>query len=1106
MKRTTLLRIATSVLVVAFALWPWVHAYAAEAEADPGGQSFQASVLQLKSSDAKKAERTIMLYLCGSDLETRYDSASYNLHQILQASFSKSEDVRFIVMTGGSKEWHLESSYLRGSDGGQLDGISTEYNQVWEAKGADAAQNPGKLVLLDADGVTGDGDAAKKSEEELMSTPATLKAFINYCAQNFPAEHYDLILWDHGAGQVGGFGLDENDPSGSADLMSTAGLMDAFGDNAVTKDGGTFDTINFDACLMGSVEDALLFADYADCYIASPEIIATYGQPYTHWLGVVAEDPDMDAYVLGKLIVDDFIAFYDKTEGEGAGERATLTAINSKELLASGIVDVLSRITRTLAQQVETKTDDEYTFYDELRAARNAIPYSRAKSVCDLGNFVSGLGVDVYEAKQDGTTGDFALTNVYTNDALEMAKILGNKDIIYAKGTADVTTEPQIHLAADGSVVYEPFCTSGLSIAFASTYDYTARRNYVKQMTEVLGSLPDTDARKALLADFLKVGCEYHIVAYTGNQITAILDKGTEAGELKSFADVKARIPGIDDPFIALWNRDMADAVEYLGGEDAIRAWIDEIVTQQVAEAPLTKNTNLKTVRRPDGTGSQVGITDTNKRVLASADETAFLNMIARQNYIDSLDRGDPEYMIAMVYAPSKDDMTIDVVSGELSYGYGASSDGGEDFVASYLDWLHDNTCAWDFDPLQNKWYAIQDAQGNLHAAYIEAGTSDTEKIATAVEVVQDENWQSKAQFYRLVFKGEAGSDTYTLANLLPVYDSGASRPVPAQSVEGNLTLMSSQRIGRQGMSVDLPISTSTFTITGDTAQDVKLVYTSVDDINDLGGNGEKITAHYVVQDIYGARVNVPQEVAGELISIKFATTEPAVYNGAEQQPRLIVTLDGQTKTLVEGVDYIVAKMNTGDVFKNVGSYEIVVEGIGDYTSAMLATFTIVPADIGDADLSGIADATYTGQPITQDLVLEFAGTTLVEGVDYTVSYVDNVEVGTATVTISGMGNFTGTATKTFAIKKRENQLEPDSGQGGQQETPAAVQQPVKQATPNTAQQPVSQSSSKAAQQATPRTSDALAPAIAAAMLAAVAGMVFAATAHHFIRRDRHKR
>ena len=69
---------------------------------------------------------------------------------------------------------------------------------------------------------------------------------------------------------------------------------------------------------------------------------------------------------------------------------------------------------------------------------------------------------------------------------------------------------------------------------------------------------------------------------------------------------------------------------------------------------------------------------------------------------------------------------------------------------------------------------------------------------------------------------------------------------------------------------------------------------------------------------------------------------------------------------------------------------------------------------------------TYTGKPITKNVYGLDGDTTLVEGVDYTVAYRNNINVGTAKLTITGMGDYTGTLTYSFTIKAK-----PSSGSSG---------------------------------------------------------------------------
>ena len=192
--------------------------------------------------DAPKAERTIMYYEDGCDPETTAGAASANLVEAMNAEFDN-EQIRFIVITGGANQWQMESKYLRDQEGGPIDGISNEYNQIWELTGkADGAEH-GYMTLLDGDGVTGGGTDARKSENELMNDPATLTAFIDWVHQRYPAEHYNLMLWDHGHGPAYGYGVDEHrkDESGQYDpsKMPVADIVRGISESDFITNGET---------------------------------------------------------------------------------------------------------------------------------------------------------------------------------------------------------------------------------------------------------------------------------------------------------------------------------------------------------------------------------------------------------------------------------------------------------------------------------------------------------------------------------------------------------------------------------------------------------------------------------------------------------------------------------------------------------------------------------------------------------------------------------------------------------------------------------------------------------------------------------------------------
>ncbi len=136
-------------------------------------------------------------------------------------------------------------------------------------------------------------------------------------------------------------------------------------------------------------------------------------------------------------------------------------------------------------------------------------------------------------------------------------------------------------------------------------------------------------------------------------------------------------------------------------------------------------------------------------------------------------------------------------------------------------------------------------------------------------------------------------------------------------------------------------------------------------------------------------------------------------YSGQAVKPSITVKLNGDT--LVQDIDYTVTYLsNTG-----AGTAKLTLEGIGNYTGTQTKTFTIKPGSLSIADVSGYkASYSYTGKNVQPVPVVKIEGKALVKDEDYTVSYSSNKNVGTAKIKIEGTGNYTGTVTKSFKIKK----------------------------------------------------------------------------------------
>lgn len=141
--------------------------------------------------------------------------------------------------------------------------------------------------------------------------------------------------------------------------------------------------------------------------------------------------------------------------------------------------------------------------------------------------------------------------------------------------------------------------------------------------------------------------------------------------------------------------------------------------------------------------------------------------------------------------------------------------------------------------------------------------------------------------------------------------------------------------------------------------------------------------------------------------------TSSQIYTGLPITP-LISIKDGST-TLVNGTDYTLSYSNN----TNVGTATITITGIGIYSGTTSATFAITAINTSSLTLTPAPNQTFTGIALTPDPILKNGLTTLVKGTDYTLSYSNNTNVGTATITITGIGNYTGTRTTTFAITAR---------------------------------------------------------------------------------------
>ena len=209
---------------------------------------------------------TLMLYMCASDLESECGFATEDLNEIMYGYTAGNLNV--IVQTGGTAEWQ---------------------NTV-------VADDRCQRYRVTEDGLELVDDSLGMQN---MADSATLTDFIQYCSSNYAADHYGLVLWDHGGGVVGGYGYDENF---GGDSMSLTEMSRALGDASVH-----LDMLGFDAYLMANFETCLMAAPYADYLIASEEPEPGCGWYYTDWIGKLSENCGIPPKRYGRQIIDDYI-------------------------------------------------------------------------------------------------------------------------------------------------------------------------------------------------------------------------------------------------------------------------------------------------------------------------------------------------------------------------------------------------------------------------------------------------------------------------------------------------------------------------------------------------------------------------------------------------------------------------------------------------------------------------------------------------------------------------------------------------------------------------------------------------------------------------------
>ena len=315
-----------------------------------------------EAEQGEECEWNVLLYLCGTDLESDAGAATLNLSAI--AETLPDDGVNLLVETGGTKNWDPEEKL--GFE------IANDRLQRWYY-GKDG------YVLVD------------EAEESCMSNGQTLSDFIRWAAENYSAKKNMLILWDHGGGSNAGMICDEN--YGDT-IMPLYAIEDAL------REGGThFDLVMTDACLMASLEMGQALAPYADYLAASEEVMAGDGTNYKGWVQYLYDRPECSAEQLGKRICDYSQQYYMETDQKSTTTYFTMSLIDLSK------IDAVAEAFNAFIHDVSGLVQDSEDFYNYARETYYTENYL-VKSMVDLFDLSrraekGGISKEVTHALQD---------------------------------------------------------------------------------------------------------------------------------------------------------------------------------------------------------------------------------------------------------------------------------------------------------------------------------------------------------------------------------------------------------------------------------------------------------------------------------------------------------------------------------------------------------------------------------------------------------------------------------------------------------------------------------------------------------------------------------
>jgi len=210
-----------------------------------------------------------------------------------------------------------------------------------------------------------------------MGDPNTLRDFVNWTINNYPANYYCLVLWDHGTGCMGVCFDSSTTPP--IDFLTLPELS-----QALSGLPSIIDLVVIDACSMGMTEVAYQIKDYANVLVG-PEGLGYAPAPYDNYLSNLISNSSMSPSEFAMEIVTDYIDWCWRTDVKYI-PNATMSAIDLTKITS---------LTAAIDDFAINLKEKETPYHDQISLARNLAegypgPYSSQ----------SGYYIDLYHFAQ----------------------------------------------------------------------------------------------------------------------------------------------------------------------------------------------------------------------------------------------------------------------------------------------------------------------------------------------------------------------------------------------------------------------------------------------------------------------------------------------------------------------------------------------------------------------------------------------------------------------------------------------------------------------------------------------------------------------------------